>query len=83
MHARLCARPKGNGSRSLSRVADWCQVESQSHFQALPLRVIYREHHSSNQSVVDWVTIRVKTFSHRQPRQVLFNAPKVFAKRLS
>ena len=27
MHARLCARPRGNGSRSLNRAADWCQVE--------------------------------------------------------
>ena len=53
VHARLCARPRGNGSRNLNCAADWCQVESQSHFQALPLRVIYREDHSSNQSVVD------------------------------
>ena len=27
MQAPLCARPRGNGSRSLNRAADWCQVE--------------------------------------------------------
>ena len=27
VHARLCARPRGNGSRSLNRAANWCQVE--------------------------------------------------------
>ena len=37
----------------------------------------------SNQSVVDWVTSHVEMFSNRKPRQVLFNAPKVFAKTLS
>ena len=27
VHARLCERPRGNGSRSLNRAAEWRQVE--------------------------------------------------------
>ena len=45
------------------------KLKYQSHFQALPLHIIYREHHSRNQSVVDWVTSHIKMFSHRKPQQ--------------
>ena len=27
VHAQLCTQPRGNRSRSLNHVADWCQVE--------------------------------------------------------
>ena len=55
MHARLCARPRGNGSRSLNRAANWCQVEISVAFPGAS--VARYLHHSSNQSVVDWVTM--------------------------
>ena len=51
VHARLCARPRGSGSRSLNRAANWCQVEISVAFPGAS--VARYLHHSSNQSVVD------------------------------